>query len=62
MKESSDARLNTFKSYPKPLQKRDVIQMLGDRTNEDNPVFRSFTPEDPISTIAVGLSLIIMQI
>lgn len=55
MIESSETRMCTLKSYPKPLTKRDVIQMLGDQSGKKYRVFQDIGPEDVVKTIAVGM-------
>ncbi|CAG9821882.1 unnamed protein product [Phaedon cochleariae] len=54
MTRSSVCRMTTFKSYRSPKNKQDIINMLGDHTNKDYPVFRD-GPGDFVKTIAVGI-------
>lgn len=51
MYENSNARACTFQSYKRPNTKEDVIKMLSDCTNKENPVFRDF---GIVRTIAIG--------
>ncbi|KAG5888617.1 hypothetical protein JTB14_022633 [Gonioctena quinquepunctata] len=57
MSQSSISRMATFKSYPSPQNKQDVINMLSDHSNTNYPVFRD-NPGDFVKTIAVGKYLI----
>lgn len=50
----SDARLEVFEKMPCPKTKSDILNMLGDQSNEQYPVYHTMQG-DPIVTIAVGL-------
>ncbi|XP_044270193.1 uncharacterized protein LOC123014935 isoform X2 [Tribolium madens] len=52
MLRSSEERMAAFKKYSKPKCEGDVIEMLGDDSNKDYPVFRD---TDYVRTIAVGI-------
>ncbi|EFA00578.1 beta-alanyl-dopamine/carcinine hydrolase [Tribolium castaneum] len=52
MLRSSEERMAVFKKYDKPKCEGDVIEMLGDDSNKDYPVFRD---TDFVRTIAVGI-------
>lgn len=51
MLKSSEERMAVFKKFDKPKSKEDVIEMLGDDSNKEYPVFRD---TDFVRTIAVG--------
>lgn len=52
--DTSDARLDLFKTMKSPKTRQDLINMLGDVSNENLPVFHSLE-KDPLVTIAVGI-------
>ncbi|XP_018566504.1 uncharacterized protein LOC108907346 [Anoplophora glabripennis] len=54
MQNSSICRMETFAKYPTPRTKQDVINMLGDQSNVQYPVFRD-QPDNPVVTLAVGI-------
>lgn len=51
--ESSNARHRVFDRFGKPKTKEDVINMLGDCSDQTHPVFRAKDAEI-VKTIAVG--------
>ena len=54
--DSSVERMDTFKTFKKPKNKQDVIEMLGDTSAKEHQVFRGKSGEEQfLMTICVGI-------
>jgi hypothetical protein len=43
-----------MKSYPHPGSRKDVINILGDQSNKEYPIFQESGDDDYVKTVAVG--------
>lgn len=53
--ESSEDRMETFRTFPAPRSKAHIVQMLGDTSGKRHTVFRENGGDEFIKTIAVGI-------
>ncbi|XP_012256665.2 uncharacterized protein LOC105686426 [Athalia rosae] len=52
---SSEHRMAAISRHPPAKTRQDIINILGDQTDNEYRVFQEFGPDDPIKTIAVGI-------
>jgi hypothetical protein len=55
---SSDHRHATMNSFPRPSSRGDVINMLGDQSDKEYPIFHESGDDDYAKTVAVGKMVI----
>lgn len=51
---SSDHRHAAMKRFPHPASRKDVINILGDQSNKEYPIFQESGDDDYVKTVAVG--------
>lgn len=51
---SSDHRHAVMKCFPHPASRKDVINILGDQSNKEYPIFHESGDDDYVKTVAVG--------
>ena len=54
MIESSNHRHQCMNCFPEPKLRQDVINMLGDQSDKEQPIFREMGDDDFVKTVTVG--------